>query len=262
MKQKDYDRYIDFLWKYGWIGAVLVIAILLQFFKSNSFIQTYGPRLAVLFFGLFLGIAYISKAKNKILTGEKQKRFWNEVGPLLIKRLKLDMIEILHILYTMGFLGLEGEIYGLILNEGKTSSKIDCIKLGEEFEKISKIISSINIEGKIVQQNPKNDIDYNKAFMVYYESIKIYLDDIQYNIAPIIFMHSENINFINLFLNLNGNIFFIKGEFLKLNKNLRPTICLSFSDLFNTFKDISINIICLDRSPNNTSINTNHPPEA
>ena len=242
MNQRDKEKYKDFSLQYVWIFLIIIIAVLLHYFDTNTIIKDYGPALAVLFFGLFLGIKFEAKIRNNIITKEKQKNFRHSIGPILVERLKYDLIEVLSILYKMKFLGLEGDIYKFVFLKGSDRYNIDSHEIGKEFKNIAIKLASPHIEEGGIE-NSLNIIDYNHAIRLYYDNIRLYLEDIQDNIAPLIFMHSENSEQINLFINFNGNMILIKEEVSKYDKEIDNDLPNSFSQLFDNFNEICQKII-------------------
>jgi hypothetical protein len=252
LNQTKKDRIIEFLWQYIWIIGILVILYLIHVYKDNNIIQMYGSRLIILFLGLFLGIKYISKVENRIIKEEEQKRFLSQIGPILIARLRFDMVQILDILFKTRILALDGEFYMTIFGEGGASSKVDCNELSEEFKKLSEMFLEL-------EANSTEKVNIYKNLMIYFNDINVYLEDIQNNIIPLIFMHSKNATYINLFINFNGNLISLKENIGKIRKDANSDILLSFSQLFENFSNISCEIICIMDKPKDVLKNDNSP---
>ena len=238
MRQSNKDQIQYLLWQYLlWVIGILAIALLSFRYPENDLIKNYGPSLEVLFLGLLIGINIETKIKEGIIIRNKQKKFWYNIGPILIDRLESDLIQILNILYKMPFLDLNAEIIN--------SENIDCSKLGKEFKKISEKLEILIIEDK-ENKKDKYIFEYCDSLKLFYDDIIIYVEDIQKNIEPLIFMHSENVNQIKTFLIFNGNLILIKEDLLKYEKHIGNDILDSSIKLFKSFNDICNMVNCIN----------------
>jgi len=243
------NRCVDILSRYVWlVGAALTAIIVFLYGRTtnNNFIDVFGPSLAILLLGVFIGVKYIYKIETKLLSDLKREHFWKDIGPPLIESLKLDVLKILIELYKMNFLKLETDIHKVILCGQEDLALITGQELGKEFKLIAEKLSSPDLN--------EEEIEY--LLVNYSRKIRIYLEDIEHNIAPLVFMHSENAHHIDLFITFNRSLIKINEAVLKHGRPLNSNIILYFVDLFNILADICINIASINGDCEESQIDT------
>lgn len=235
MINKKHNIYI-IIKKYIWI--FLASMIFYYNYTDELFMKHIKSELVILFLGIFISLMYITKIEKDIEKQEKETIYWLKIRPLLINEFKSNAFMILVKFLECNPFLLKTGLQIAILSGRKTVNDITCSEIGTEF----KVIAAQLVDSKFME----NENQYSDILVIYYNNILLYLHDIQTNVLPVIFMHSESAENIDLFVNFNGYKMKLEDEINIYNNNLNNNILNAFSKFFNDLNDICINFKCED----------------
>ena len=228
----------DFLKKYTWI--ILAVLILAISYNEHLFWIHLRSELFITFITIFIGLTFIRKIENDLKQREESEKYWSKIKPFIVRSFRFNAYSILVKFLETCLPEPISDSRVAILSGRKSNRDIKCAEMGNEFNIIAKELEDI----KIKNDNNKR-LKYSNDLVDYYENISLYLRDIQTNIVPVVLIHSQNAENIDLFVEFNGDIIIIEGEIKKYKNKLNNDILGVFSKFFRDLQNICESSICI-----------------
>jgi hypothetical protein len=230
-----------FFKKYIWIilaGLILAIS-----YNECLFWIHIRSELFITFLSVFIGLTFIRKIENDLKQREEAEKYWSKIKPVIVKSFRLNAYNIL-VEFLDIFLPDSTSNSQIAISSGrKRLNDITCSEMGNEFKRIAKELEDIKIK-----DYKNNKLNYSRDLVGYYENISLYLRDVQTNIVPVILIHSQNAENIDLFVEFNGDIIRIEAEIKKYKNKSNNDILGAFSKFFLDLNDICGSSICIAMS--------------
>lgn len=223
--------------KYIWI--VLALFTLAYSYEEDLFWIHIRSELFITFVSIFIGLTLLRKIESDLRQREEAEKYWSKIKPFIVKSFRLNAYNILVKFLETCLTNNSTSSSGIAILSGRKSLRdITCEEMGNEFKRIAK-------ELKNIENYKSNKSNHSMDLVNYYENISLYLREIQTNIVPVILIHSQNAENIDLFVEFNGDIIIIDGEIKKYKDKLNNDIFSVFSKFFIDLNNICCSSICI-----------------